>query len=855
MMGANGKHSYRLGMIWDGKRNAARTSIVPRSLAEKSIRIDPSLFFKIILVLIASFFIAGLTTNKALAEGAFVQPMYEAPITVEVYSDGQAVNPMALKANKLYQLVISQGETRYASINLLSDNDVVTTRPLEDSIYIEKAGTSVISISTVDDYFVEHFLCTLQISATAEDVPPEPILVQGVSILPLQSNLLPVGETLTMQAQVFPQDAVFESMQWQSSNSEVISVDLHTGQLWALSPGKAVVSVSVNDNYTDIIELDVIAPESPALDIAIRPLFHHPVQVEDTVYFSLEVDGELPIATDISWQIGSEEIAAVAQVQGNINTVALLAKKPGATILTVTAGNASAEYPITVNQAITGIVLQPLDKTAYQPGEQLQLHALGLPERQNIPVQWSSGDSAIASVDAQGKVTCVGDRFGDVLIYASLPVSTGKVYTDLIRISVQNPVQMQVSLTAADGNSAVKTSTLNGVKLYSAPSGTLISLRAQISGVQGAAQALEWRVLGGNIALSGGSVGAAQPTTDVLRTSQMDTVVTVHCLEATTTQAEISVINPSSGASQRILFEVTGKAKVGAVQIVRPASTALNSGQYITMIANVYAENMQVQPANRSVIWSSSNPLVASVEAHTGIVKGISAGEVVITATSEDNTNKYDSIILTVNGEAVKPVNAEMTVLSTTLNVRAQPNTQGKILNLYRPLKMGDRVQVTERTVDGKWCRITISNEDARTNGVEQRYAYVAAAYIGQPSAVSVKAQNLTVRSNPNVQGAVMGRLALGDRVEALARNGAWLGVMYNGKVCYVAAEHTDEKVMGQVRAQTLTVREAPSTQAAAKSTLTNMNNVEILAREGHWYRIILNGHTAYVGAAYVNIK
>lgn len=138
---------------------------------------------------------------------------------------------------------------------------------------------------------------------------------------------------------------------------------------------------------------------------------------------------------------------------------------------------------------------------------------------------------------------------------------------------------------------------------------------------------------------------------------------------------------------------------------------------------------------------------------------------------------------------------------------------------------------------------------------MEQRYAYVAAAYIGQPSAVSVKAQNLTVRSNPNVQGTVMGRLALGDRVEALARNGAWLGVMYNGKVCYVAAKHTDEKVMGQVRAQTLTVREAPSTQAAAKSTLTNMNDVEILAREGHWYRIILNGRTAYVGAAYVNIK
>lgn len=854
MMGANGKHSYRLGMIWDGKRNAARTSIVPRSLAEKSVRIDPSLFCKLVLVLFTSFFIAGITMDKVLAEEAFVQPMYEVPITVEVHSDGQAVNPMALKSNKFYQLVISQGETIYKSINLVSDNDVVSTTPLLDIIYIEKAGTSVITIFTVDESLVNRFLCTLQISAT-EDVPPEPILVQSVSILPPQSNLLPVGESLTMQAQVFPQDAVYESMDWQSSNTEVISIDYLTGALLALSPGKAVVSVSVNGNFADLIELDVVAPEQPTLDIAIRPLFHHPVQVEDTVYFSLEVDGELPIATDISWQIGSEEIAAVAQVQGNINTVALLAKKPGATILTVTAGNASAEYPITVNQAITGIVLQSLDKTAYQPGEQLQLHALGLPDRQPIPVQWSSGDSAIASVDAQGKVTCVGDRFGDVLIYASLPVSTGKVYTDFIRISVQNPVQMQVSLTAADGNSVVKTSTLNGVKLYSAPSGTLISLRAQISGVQGAAQALEWRVLGGNIALSGGSVGAAQPTTDVLRTSQMDTVVTVHCLEATTTQAEISVINPSSGASQRILFEVTGKAKVSAVQIVRPASTALNSGQYITMIANVYAKNMQVQPADRSVVWSSSNPLVASVEAHTGIVKGISAGEVVITATSEDNTNKYDSIILIVNGEAVKPINAEMTVLSTTLNVRAQPNTQGKILNLYRPLKMGDKVQVTERTVDGKWCRITISNEDARSNGVEQRYAYVAAAYIGQPSAVSVKAQNLTVRSNPNVQGAVMGRLALGDRVEALARSGAWLGVMYNGKVCYVAAKHTDEKVMGQVSAQTLTVREAPSTQAAAKSTLSNMNDVEILAREGHWYRIILNGRTAYVGAAYVNIK
>lgn len=787
----------------------------------------------------------------------------EESLSLAVYHHGQVVDAGALKMGQSYQVGLKPADGWSDWLIAVDNPDIAATVMSNFGIWdliLIQPGNTTIRLYAFDDINHQNCLAILGINISAsEPVPPQdadPEPIQRIVISPPPSHQLLVGESMALTAQVDPDDGQNHFFSWYSDNESCAMIDPFSGTVTGFQPGTTKITAGLSGNISDPIELEVVAPPipNPQPQFSIVPLFDHAIQVEDMVYFSLNVQSGEVIPSAVTWEVAAPDIASVAPISVNEYTVALLAKMPGETELIARVGEKTASHAVEVSRAFTGIEVAPPDQTIVHPGTQLQLQALGLPERTQVQAQWSSSDPAIARVDASGTVTCVGERLGDVLIYATLPSGTGNPHTDFIRLSVVSPVNLQVALTATANNQSVRTDTSGGAQQYTAPSGTLISLRATLSGAKTDQQGLEWRVVSGNIALSGGSVSAAQPTNSMLATNQADAVVTVHCLEATSTQAELAVIHPSSGASKRILLTIIGKEKIGSVEILRPGSTQLQTGQYLNLYANVYKENRYQRLEQPELLWTSNNPRVATVGEDTGIVKALSSGEVVITATSKADTNKYDTIVLTVSGDGETAINAELVVLSGSLNVRAQPNTQGKIVNLFRPLRMGDRVQVQERTADGKWCRIAISAEEARSNGISQNHAYVAAAYVGQPAAVSVKAQSLNVRSNPNVQGAIAGRLALGDRVQALSRQGAWMGVVYNGKVCYVSAAHIDQQVTGQVTSQTLAVRTSPNSASTIKHRITNQNQLEILSREGHWYRVLYEGTTAYVAAGYVNI-
>jgi uncharacterized protein YjdB len=67
----------------------------------------------------------------------------------------------------------------------------------------------------------------------------------------------------------------------------------------------------------------------------------------------------------------------------------------------------------------------------------------------------------------------------------------------------------------------------------------------------------------------------------------------------------------------------------------------------------------QVLPSNatdRSVAWSSTDPSVATVEAGTGWVRGVGAGNTVITARARDGSNVAGSATVTVSGASFIPV-------------------------------------------------------------------------------------------------------------------------------------------------------------------------------------------------------
>ncbi|MDO4726718.1 MAG: Ig-like domain-containing protein, partial [Porphyromonadaceae bacterium] len=74
---------------------------------------------------------------------------------------------------------------------------------------------------------------------------PEKIAVQKVTVSPTTKTLI-VGEDFTIVATVEPSDATNKEVEWQSSNSDIATVD-ESGKVTAKKAGKATITATTVD--------------------------------------------------------------------------------------------------------------------------------------------------------------------------------------------------------------------------------------------------------------------------------------------------------------------------------------------------------------------------------------------------------------------------------------------------------------------------------------------------------------------------------------------------------------------------------------------------------------------------------
>lgn len=120
--------------------------------------------------------------------------------------------------------------------------------------------------------------------------------------------------------------------------------------------------------------------------------------------------------------------------------------------------------------------------------------------------------------------------------------------------------------------------------------------------------------------------------------------------------------------------------------------------------------------SNKKVIWKSDNEKFATVDAN-GVVTPVAAGTATITATSDANSSKYDSCVVTV----VKPTEANFVPIG---NVGIAPDTAGdaagKIYAEYKLVAGGENISLVEDNIkyikvkvgEGDWQDLT-ANTDA----------------------------------------------------------------------------------------------------------------------------------------------
>jgi len=541
------------------------------------------------------------------------------------------------------------------------------------------------------------------ITATTEDggltatcvvtVTEKPIAVTGVTVSPESLSLIP-GETGIIAANVLPENATNKSVAWSSNNTGVAEVN-QKGEVTALAPGHAKISVFTQDgNFEAVCSVTVLVPVTGV------SLNHTTYTIEEGNQFQLMATVEPEDATNknVLWS-SSDESAVTVNENGLVN-----AMEPGVVTITVETedGGFTAACTVTVTEKVipvTGVEIDP--RLPMTIGTTSTLETTVLPENATDKrITWSSNNTGVATVNENGEVTAVGVGSAIVTVTTVDGGFTATCDVSVYPISVTGVTVSPASLVLDPGESAQLTATItpkdatntnvtwssSNSRNVSVDQNGLVTMGNRSSGgatitvttedgeytascevslpvsVTGITLATDNIYLPSNTTTIGEAVAAT-----VLPANANDKSITwtsSNNFVATIISSTGSVTTRSTGTT--ILTATTNDGGFSAqctlyVNAVRVTGVTLNKtttnlwGPSYANSTNPNSEQLieTIAPSNatnKNVIWSSSDPTIATVD-QNGVVTVITNDlytQCTITVTTQDG-NKIASCIVHAN--------------------------------------------------------------------------------------------------------------------------------------------------------------------------------------------------------------
>ncbi|MBQ5905178.1 MAG: Ig-like domain-containing protein, partial [Clostridia bacterium] len=469
-------------------------------------------------------------------------------------------------------IVINKGEAFTLVENVLPYdcyNKNVTWSSSDEKVAVVNNGTvsgintgkAVITVKTEDGGFTAQ--CEVQVN--------EPV---GSVKLSKNEITLHNGETDTLTATVFPENADNKNVTWSSSDEKVATVK--DGKVTGIGKGTAVITVKTEDGeFVDVCSVTVL---QNVTEISVKNTEY--TIKEGTI---IKVDAfAMPENAEnraLTWQSSDESVATVNN--GEIKGV----KKGEAeiTISSVYTKGVSTKIKVIVTKPVAGITIS---KTLAETnvGGKVMLEATVTPaDANNQKLIWTSSDEKIATV-ADGVVTAKSR--GEVVITVST-VDGG--YTANCRINVVQPVT-HIKLDS------------DAYYLYK---GEPVTIKYEVFPANANNKTLTWSSSDENIlTVVDGVITPLNPGT-----------------------AEITVTD-STGVI-KVKATATVVSKVTGVEISKEEVT-LKMGQTEALTATVKPEDA----TNKNITWTSSDEAVAIIK--NGVITPVGAGTAIITVTTED---------------------------------------------------------------------------------------------------------------------------------------------------------------------------------------------------------------------------
>lgn len=256
-----------------------------------------------------------------------------------------------------------------------------------------------------------------------------PVPVGSVAVEPVTADLL-VGQTVAVTPTVRDANGTVVTdrlVTWSSSNTAVATVSSTTGVVTAKSPGSATITTTSEGRWATT---SVTVTQVPVATITLQPpaLTIAPGQAAALTATTRTADGTVVTGRTITYASDNSGVARVSTTTGVVTGVA-----SGTAVVTATSEGKSASTAVTVQPAVSFVLVSPGLVLIRKTGT-VQLSAAAYDANSNRifgrAVTWSSDDSSVAVVDANGLVTT--KTAGTVLITATID---GKSDSSLITVT------------------------------------------------------------------------------------------------------------------------------------------------------------------------------------------------------------------------------------------------------------------------------------------------------------------------------------------------------------------------------------------------------------------------------------
>ena len=413
---------------------------------------------------------------------------------------------------------------------------------------------------------------------------------------------------------------------WVSSNSSVATVDID-GSLLAKAAGTTVVSAVAANSFTTIsvtVRNKTSSIMTPTSLVISGSSF---VNISETTI--LTATPNQGVVTGLIWSSSDASKATVNQygvVTGLTQGVVIISAALASNQTVVGTFSMYVKETSTSGSPITAINISGTNEVL--TGNKIKLTVSYTPSTEPATFTFSSSNTSIATVDQAGWVTGVSG--GSVLIKATLVGDSEKDASFSVNVI---PLPEGITITGASSVSY----------------GQNIVLQALAYPV-GASSAVSWSTSNSSIATvdnSGRVTGIAQGSVTITATSLVNnSIIATH--QVTVTDAKSITLNPTH--------------------------LSLNVGANQTITATVFAASL----TDKSVVWSSGNSNVATVDSN-GKVTGISAGYTIIIAKlNADNTVQSQANVTVVYA----PIpTITMSVTSTSLSVGTNKTITATVSN------------------------------------------------------------------------------------------------------------------------------------------------------------------------------